>query len=160
MRVSLRRCGLAAFALVSSCCFALSQQSPGPVEPRDAGAHPRLPADYRFTNLQVLPRDIPQRELIGQMREYMRALGVHCSFCHEDDELNHRTDFASDAKQEKRTARVMIRMVSELNGKYLATRPIADAKVTCYSCHRGEIKPLSQPPLSPAAALPAAGQSQ
>ena len=121
-----------------------------------AGPPHRLPPDYRMTNLQVLPKDIPQRELIAQMRQYMGALGVRCAFCHEDNEQTHLLNFAADTKPQKQTARIMIGMVNELNQKYLATLPTGDAKVTCYTCHRGRSIPESQP-APPAGTTPSGG---
>lgn len=103
------------------------------------------------TNLQVLPRDISKPELIRTMRAFTRALGVRCEFCHlgEGNDLS-RFDFASDEKRQKRNARLMLRMVSDLNGTYLAAvpepRPAGTPAVTCYTCHRGETKPLTVAP--------------
>src|SRR5271168_4856460 len=67
------------------------------------------------TNLQVLPKDIAVSDLMTMMRGYSRALGVECGFCHVVDKQTHRPDFASDAKPEKATARIMITMTNEIN---------------------------------------------
>lgn len=98
-------------------------------------------------NLQVLPKDISARDLIATMRGYTQALGVECSFCHAENPQTHRLDFASDANPHKNTARIMIRMVNEINPKYLATAdpdaPQPEKTATCGTCHRG----YSLPPL-------------
>lgn len=111
--------------------------------PPAAQAHHEPP---RPMNLQVLPQDISTHDLIATMRGYTKALGVDCSFCHAEDAQTHRLDFASDAKPEKHTARIMIRMTKEINAKYLAmvNDPDASAEqktVTCGTCHRGSSMP-------------------
>lgn len=97
----------------------------------------------RPKNLQVLPKDISTKDLIATMRGYTAALGVECSFCHADNPQTHRPDFASDANPHKNTARIMIRMLNEINTKYLATAdqdaPVKSA--TCGTCHRGNALP-------------------
>lgn len=104
------------------------------------GEHHKLP---RPKNLQVLPKDISNKDLIATMRGYTAALGVECSFCHAENPQTHRIDFASDANPHKNTARIMIRMLNEINTKYLATAdqdaPVKSA--TCGTCHRGNALP-------------------
>ena len=59
-------------------------------------------------------------------------------------------DFASDERRQKRNARVMLRMVMEINTRHLAEvpepRPADKPAVTCYTCHRGQDKPLTAAP--------------
>ena len=99
----------------------------------------------RPTNLQVLPKDISAQDLIATMHGYEHALGVECSFCHAQNPQTHRLDFASDANPHKNTARIMIRMASEINTKYLATAdgdaPADARQATCGTCHRGHSMP-------------------
>jgi hypothetical protein len=97
-------------------------------------------------NLQVLPQDIDTRALIGMMAGFTRALGVRCQFCHVGEEGMplSRFDFASDDKETKRKARVMIRMVQHINGEHLAeleSRSEPAVEVTCGTCHRGVPRP-------------------
>lgn len=47
-------------------------------------ARAQFPPDA-FTNLQVLPKDITQSELIDLMAGFTRALGVRCTHCHVGD---------------------------------------------------------------------------
>src|SRR5687768_16354681 len=93
-----------------------------------------------FTNLQVLPRDITRRDLVGTMRSYASALGVRCDHCHVGAEAPNLkgADFASDAREEKKTARLMMQMVRAVNEQHLAklARP-ASMRVECVTCHRG-----------------------
>lgn len=106
---------------------------------------PRHREPPKPTNLQVLPKDISAKDLIATMRGYEHALGVECSFCHAQNPQTHRLDFASDANPHKNTARTMIRMVNEINTKYLATAdggaPADMRQATCGTCHRGNSMP-------------------
>ncbi len=98
----------------------------------------------KFTNLKVLPRKIPRKQLIVVMKGFSKQLGVRCSYCHQFNPETHKPDFASDAKPEKRAARVMMRMTSAIDKKYLTQVPApltGKAKVTCYTCHRGQSVP-------------------
>ena len=92
-------------------------------------------------NLKILK----PAEVRGKMNEFRIALGAQCSMCHEQG------DFASDAKKEKETARMMIAMTKEINAK------IGEGEhehVTCFTCHRGsEHHPKTKP--DAAAAAPA-----
>jgi hypothetical protein len=56
-------------------------------------------------------------------------------------------DFASDEKQQKKTARVMMKMVGEINAKLGSElgKPAADVtQVQCITCHRGSAIPKVQ----------------
>ena len=93
-----------------------------------------------FTNLQVLPKSIGRPELVSVMRSYATALGVRCAHCHvrADAPDLKGADFASDAKEEKRTARLMFKMVRAINEQHLARLKREPAvRVECVTCHRG-----------------------
>ena len=70
-----------------------------------------------FKNLKVLPRDLTCDQLLAIMRTFTRSLGVKCNTCHvvTATEPKEELDFASDAKNEKRVARVMIQMTRQIN---------------------------------------------
>ena len=113
------------------------------------GARAQLPQKY--TNLQVLPKDIPPAQLVTTMKGFAQVLGVRCEYCHvgEGNDLS-KFDFAADTKPAKATARKMIRMASVLNAEVAGiVPPGADAssaaRVTCFTCHRGATKPLTAP---------------
>lgn len=115
-------------------------QTPGQAGPMH---HRPLP---KPTNLQVLPKDIAPEQLIKIMRGFAGALGVECSFCHAGKPQTHHLDFASDAKPEKATARLMMHMVQTIDTDYLAKindpdATPADKHVTCGTCHRGHSMP-------------------
>jgi len=121
----------AAIVLAGSVAFAQPTATPTPLAER---------------NLQVLPRDMPQAQLMQVMQSFSRALGVQCSYCHVAG------DFASDANGHKRIARGMLRMTERLNRELLPEIPgLGEPRVSCFTCHRGEGQPATAPG-APAAA--------
>lgn len=86
------------------------------------------------------------------MKGFTQALGVRCTACHVGEEGKPLTtyDFASDEKRMKQNARVMLRMVHDINQKSLvAVKLEGDAKpvaVTCHTCHRGQKQPETKAP--------------
>jgi hypothetical protein len=87
-------------------------------------------------NIKVL--DGLSEEQVDDAMFYMRgALGVQCEHCHVRD------DWSSDDKDAKRTARRMIRMVRALNREDFEN----ELAVSCYTCHRGQLKPVTTLPL-------------
>lgn len=109
---------------------------------RPAAAQMRIPDT--FTNLEVLSKDISKDELTSVMRGFAGALGVRCTYCHAVPDGSRDIDFASDAKEAKRDARLMLRMVERINGDTIPQLAGTDGtrRVTCASCHRG----LESPP--------------
>lgn len=96
----------------------------------------------KLTNLQVFPKDIQKEKLLAIMRNFSSSLGVRCQYCHEET-ANQKMDFASDAKDEKKTARVMMHMVQSINADYIKKLGPSAVEVRCVTCHRGI--PLPQP---------------
>ena len=112
-------------------------------------------------NLQVLPKDTPQPQVVAMMRAFNAGLGVNCDHCHvwtkPGDPSN---DMAADTKPTKAVARLMMQMTGDINSKIGAgiTTKSADqvVKVGCATCHRGEAIPVNPPPpAAPGAAAPA-----
>jgi len=97
----------------------------------------------KFTNLQVLSKDVSRAELVGIMRGLASDLGVRCHHCHVGPDDLKGMDFAIDTKPTKRAAREMIRMVQAINRtvKALPARDEARDGVTCYTCHRRQVRP-------------------
>jgi len=124
------------------------------------------------TNLQVLPTDISTSDLQATMQGFNAALGVQCGFCHAAAPPAPAAaaregappaqagrggrgrggppplDFASDEKAEKKAARLMLKMVTDLNAKLSADiAPVLGkpseslTKVQCATCHRGVARP-------------------
>lgn len=133
--------GILVLAVAGQPLFATAAvQQPGTPESR---AHHPL---AKPVNLKVLPKDIAPEELREIMRGYAGALGVRCNFCHAMNPQTHKLDFPSDAKPDKTTARLMIRMTQTINEEYLAKVVDPDAtpedkKVTCGTCHQGHQMP-------------------
>ena len=129
---------LTALLLFPSTCVLAQAPQPAPTPQRER----ELP---KPTNLQVLPKDISSQDLKATMHGFTGSLGVHCTFCHVQNAETHHPDFASDAKPEKSSARIMIRMTQEINAKYLAQIPEHGDKkrmnVSCGTCHRGSSTP-------------------
>lgn len=134
---------LIGMAVVVGGCAAMRQQKA--VEVRaDQGT---------FKNLKVLRQNITHDELIATMRGFTRSLGVKCDHCHVPLPAGSKEhfDFASDAKDEKNTARVMMKMTRNANVEFISQINEQGAAVTCYTCHRGKTVPEAQlPPEAPA----------
>jgi photosynthetic reaction center cytochrome c subunit len=73
------------------------------------------------------------------MQGFVQALGLldkgTCAYCHVEDRK-------SDEKRPKVVARRMITMMRAINGTF----GDGQQHVTCYTCHRGDTKPLMTPP--------------
>jgi tetratricopeptide (TPR) repeat protein len=101
----------------------------------------------KFTNLKVLPKDIPKHEMESTMRGFAFALGVRCEHCHVEKKAPEKGfDFAADDKDAKKTARVMLQMVSAINHDYISKVPKAPSdgaaiQVQCMTCHHGLTQP-------------------
>lgn len=98
----------------------------------------------KFTNLQVLPKEISRAELITVMRQFASGLGVRCNHCHvgQNAATLEGFDFAADDKEPKKVARVMMRMTKEINEKLLpATGREKLTEVRCMTCHRRLLEP-------------------
>ena len=85
-------------------------------------------------NVQVLgSAPIPET-----MQSFVQALGLldkgTCTYCHVEDR-------SSDEKRPKQIARRMITMTRAINGTF----PDGQQHVTCFTCHRGDTKPLMAP---------------
>jgi photosynthetic reaction center cytochrome c subunit len=98
----------------------------------DAAA-PKL-AEEEYKNIQVL-KGIPAEQLIPTMQFVAASLGVECEHCH----VEHAND--KDDKKPKLTARKMMTMMMAINKENFE----GHREVTCYSCHRGSLKPVATP---------------
>jgi len=102
--------------------------------------------DEELKNIKVFPKDITKRQLENVMHGWTRALGVHCTHCHEQKVPGdfRSIDFASDAIDKKETARRMFTMVKNLNaGPLPKAAGEDDAYVSCVTCHRGLPNPAT-----------------
>lgn len=95
-------------------------------------------AEEVYKNVQVM-KGIPAERLPVIMGSFTRWLGVDCVHCHVAG------DFVSDAKPAKQTARKMWNMVVAINRDTFG----GSGPVTCWTCHRGSVKPESVPGTEP-----------
>src|SRR5207244_458268 len=89
---------------------------------------------------------MPREKVVELMGTFTRALGVRCVYCHvgEEGKPMNPADFAKDDKPQKDKARVMLRMVQDINDKYLTQlepRATPAVGVQCVTCHRGAAQP-------------------
>ncbi len=124
------------------------------------------------TNLKVLPKTLTGDQVHELMEGWEAALGAHCNTCHAADPKNigpngrPRLNFADDSKPEKSTARLMYKMVQDINENYVSMVDSSGAPVTCGTCHRGRLspEPFVAPeeehhgPRPPQGAMPPAGE--
>jgi hypothetical protein len=124
----------------------------------NAAAQPPVTAGATRPHLRVL-QALPESQLFPLMNLVATSLGVRCEYCH----VQAAPDFTRtpsnlggwawdrDDKPQKRTALEMMRMVVDLN----ASRFRGEARITCYTCHRGATQPGRTPPLPPPADITA-----
>ena len=84
-------------------------------------------------------------EFEQEMQHFVQAVGVSCGGCHMP-----KGNFASDDNPRKVRARQMIEMTKALNTQFFPdhTRVEGESvlgRVTCFTCHQGELKPKSAP---------------
>ncbi len=124
---------------------AISSSSTGPLEAFGAkksseagkdnskdGSDTGKKIDVQYKNIKIL-KDLPAEQLPVVMQSFSEALGVNCSYCHVSAETADKDDKAA-----KEIARKMLIMVREINKGYPT-----EGQVTCFTCHRGSIKPAS-----------------
>src|SRR3970040_1398709 len=86
-----------------------------------------------FKNVQIL-KEIPANLMQPTMQFMEISLGVHCVYCHDQDNTKRELD----VKPTKARARQMLQMVNAINETTFGARQV----VTCYTCHRGATKPV------------------
>ena len=102
-------------------------------------------------NLQVLPKDWTRAQVVMVMQGFNMALGVTCNYCHVEmagaqPGANGQVpiDAAKDDKDTKKKARVMMKMVGQINstlGSELGKPAAEVSRVQCATCHRGAAIP-------------------
>jgi photosynthetic reaction center cytochrome c subunit len=144
--------------------FAVSLTSLGIATPAQTPAAAAAPqektVDQTRKNIQVL-KGLPDSQLGTVMQYIATSMGRRCDFCHVNKGGNNWV-WESDDKEEKQTARAMMKMVLGINKDSFR----GNTQVGCYTCHRGRNQPNSipsfplptPPPRPQPAASPAAGQ--
>jgi hypothetical protein len=104
---------------------------------------PAVPGKVDTPSVKVLTGlTVPQFE--QEMQQFVQALGVSCGGCHT------RGNFASEENPRKGRARQMLEMTKQLNKQFFPNHTPAEGesvlgRVTCYTCHQGELKPKAAP---------------
>src|SRR3954470_12147975 len=119
------------------------------VAPAASAAAGEPTAETKFKNIKVL-RSMPASQMIPVMHLFEASLGVSCNFCH----VTEGEQFELDTKQEKETAREMIKMVFDINKTNFDGRTV----VTCNTCHGGKEHPVPVPPIGQAATVQGLGR--
>ena len=133
-RWSPARWALAALAAASLGAAARSDP-PEPAAPAGDPAAVEPAAEQVYSNIQVL-RGTPAEQILPAMELISASLGVACEHCHRPPA------FESDDQPAKATAREMMRMVRAIGRDEFEGRRV----VTCWSCHRGALRPATEPP--------------
>jgi photosynthetic reaction center cytochrome c subunit len=137
MRVVSKRMILGAVGVFAFCLLGAATRTAGQAAQQ---AKPQM-AEEIFKNVQVL-KGIPVDEFMDTMGMISSALGLNCLDCHTSDADKSWERFAADTTM-KQTSRRMITMVNTLNkDNFRGVRA-----VTCYTCHRGDLKPKVVPSL-------------
>jgi len=111
---------------------------------RSIAGHENQPAESVFKNIKIF-KGVPAARLVDIMNHgFGRSLGVSCGFCHVPGKWD------LDDKEEKNTARLMFAMVQTINRDFISRVPRDSGgpqpNVGCFTCHRGEPRPLGGPP--------------
>ena len=120
------------------CAFTLAAAKPRSTRPQPSALQSATSttrkAEEQFKNIQVL-KGVPADQVFPTMQFIAASLGVECDFCHVQNA------FEKDDKKPKQTARKMIEMMFAIDKDNFN----GHREVTCYSCHRGNAKPLAIP---------------
>jgi hypothetical protein len=110
---------------------------------RSIAGREEQPAESVFKNIKIL-KGVPAGRLVNIMNlGFGRSLGVSCGFCHVPGKWD------LDDKEEKNTARLMFAMVQTINRDFISKLPndrSGPPVVNCFTCHRGNARPMSQEP--------------
>lgn len=91
-------------------------------------------AEDVYKNVQVF-KGVPAARVLPVMNSLNRWLGVSCDHCHVGAEYD------KDDKPAKQTARKMFLMVRQIGQDNFG----GNNPVTCWTCHRGQVKPEMLP---------------
>jgi photosynthetic reaction center cytochrome c subunit len=131
--------GLVLLNILAPCIRLGQAQSPGQRPTPD----PSKPAEAVYKNIKVL-KATPSDQVLPAMQFMSASLGVQCEFCHVEGK------FDAEDKKPKQTARDMMQMMFAINKNNFE----GHREITCYSCHRGTLKPIAIPVISETPAMP------
>lgn len=119
-----------------------SPQAGGQAAPgQNAQEKPLLAGDV-FKSVMVFG-GIPVDTFFETMGMFANAMGDDCTFCHSSDAVFNKAAFAEQTPRIQR-ARQMVAMMGALNKQYFGGQP----RVTCFTCHRGNQSPASDPDIA------------
>jgi photosynthetic reaction center cytochrome c subunit len=145
MRFGSRRLWLGAIAIawVSAVAVAAGQAAQaGPATPAPGVPPTPVMAEDVFKSITVL-KGIPVDTFFESMGMFASSMGNDCTFCHVKAAYFDRAKFAESTPRIIR-ARGMIAMMNTINKGYFG----GGARVTCFTCHRGNNLPVREPDLS------------
>jgi hypothetical protein len=105
------------------------------------GPRPQM-SEQVFKNVQIL-KGIPVDEFMDTMGMFAAALSLNCVDCHTPESVGSWDHFADETAL-KRTARRMMLMVDRINKDAFGGARV----LTCYTCHRGDLRPKAVPNLA------------
>ena len=114
----------------------------GQTAPAQPPAQNQLLAENVFKNITAL-RGISVDEFMGTMGVFSASLGISCEDCHTGGSNNWEL-YAKDVNPRKQMARRMVAMMTDINKQHFGGRQV----VTCFSCHRGSLRPRVTPSLT------------
>jgi hypothetical protein len=100
-----------------------------------------VPSEKYYKNIQSF-QGLPSTQLMSAMNFMASALGTRCEHCHVTT-VTGNWPMEKDDKPAKRRAREMIAMMRAIN----ASNFNGKLRVTCATCHHGQLKPAEAPPL-------------
>jgi hypothetical protein len=114
-----------------------------------AGQQAKPPmAEEVFKNVEIL-KGIPVDEFMDTMGMFSASLSLNCIDCHVEKSVGSWDKFADETPLKKKT-RKMMQMVNTINKENFA----GVRSVTCYTCHRGDMRPVILPNLAAQYATP------
>jgi photosynthetic reaction center cytochrome c subunit len=124
--------GLILSGTLAAAGYAGASGRQGVQAPASAPAEPT--AEQVYKNVQVL-KGIPASQIRMVMSLISASLGARCDQCHVPDA------FEKEDKRAKQTARQMIQMTLAINKNDFE----GQTQVACFTCHRGQERPVSMP---------------
>jgi photosynthetic reaction center cytochrome c subunit len=149
MKLSLIRTFSCAIGIAVSCLIGAiatadvmavaSPQAAGPAAAGQSAQEKPVLAGDVFKSVMVFG-GIPVDTFFETMGMFANAMGDDCTFCHSSDAVFNKAAFAEQTPRIVR-ARQMIAMMGNINKQYFGGQP----RVTCFTCHRGNQSPASDP---------------
>jgi hypothetical protein len=88
----------------------------------------------------VLLKGLPIDTFFEAMGMFANSMGNDCTFCHASKAYFDKREFATPTPRLQR-ARQMIVMMNTINKQFFGGQP----RVTCFTCHQGSDRPVSDP---------------